>query len=97
MWNPPIVRTIATENKGIDDLSAAIKGYSGYRSEAEGASNDRKTAIARWRLTELLQEALLERLLASNGSRAEIDRLAEQIADKKIDPYSAVDRLLDKK
>jgi len=94
MWNPPIVRTIATENKGIDDLSAAIEGYSGYRSEASNASHDRKTAIARWRLTELLQEALLERLLASNGSREEIDRLAEQIADKKIDPYSAVDRLL---
>jgi LAO/AO transport system kinase len=94
MWNPPIVKTIATENKGIGDLATAIESYSGYRSEASGASQDRKTAIARWRLTELLQEALLERLLTKNGSRDEIDRLATLIAEKKIDPYSAVDELL---
>ncbi|HQU90982.1 MAG TPA: methylmalonyl Co-A mutase-associated GTPase MeaB [Pyrinomonadaceae bacterium] len=93
MWNPPIVKTIATENKGTDDLAAAIEGYSGYRSESS-ASNDRKTAIARWRLTELLQEALLERLLARNGTREAIDRLAGQIAAKKIDPYSAIEEIL---
>src|SRR5512145_1352691 len=27
MWNPPIVRTIATENKGIEDLATAITSY----------------------------------------------------------------------
>jgi len=94
MWNPPIVRTIATENKGIDDLARAIESYSGYRSGASEASQDRKTAIARWRLTELLREALLERLLTRNGSLDKIDRLARQIADKQIDPYTAVDELL---
>src|SRR6187549_1691386 len=50
MWNPPIVKTIATENKGIEDLAAAIESYSGYGSEAPEASQNRKAAIARWRL-----------------------------------------------
>lgn len=27
-WDPPIVKTIATENKGIEDLSVAIESYS---------------------------------------------------------------------
>lgn len=94
MWNPPIVKTIATENKGIEDLAAAIESYSGYRSEAAEGVLERKTSIARWRLTELLREALLERLLARNGARVEIDRLAEKIAEKKMDPYSAIDELL---
>lgn len=94
LWNPPIVRTIATENKGIEDLATAIESYSGYQSEAAEGVLERKTAIARWRLTELLRESLLERLLARNGSKDEIDRLAEQIAEKKMDPYSAVDELL---
>ncbi|MEQ1763920.1 MAG: methylmalonyl Co-A mutase-associated GTPase MeaB [Pyrinomonadaceae bacterium] len=94
MWNPPIVRTVATENKGIEDLATAIESYSGYQSEAAAGTLERRTSIARWRLTELLQEALLVRLLTRNGSREEIDRLARQIAEKQIDPYSAVDKLL---
>src|SRR5215211_3209958 len=31
-WNPPIVKTIATENKGIEDLSSAIESYRGFQS-----------------------------------------------------------------
>ena len=96
MWNPPIVRTIATENKGIEDLAAAIENYGAFRSETSDAGHTRKHAVARWRLIELLQEALLERLLTRNGTRDEIDRLAAQIADRQIDPYSAVDELLKK-
>src|SRR5688500_13512909 len=65
MWNPPIVRTIATESKGIEDLSAAISSYLGF--QRSGSKNkERRTAIARWRLTELLQERLLLDLLNKN-------------------------------
>lgn len=96
MWNPPIVRTIATENKGIEDLSAAIESYCGYQSEAADAARTRKTAIARWRLTELLQERLLQEVLGRNGTEKTLDELAVQVADKQLDPYSAVDRLLRK-
>jgi len=94
MWNPPIVRTIATENKGIEDLATAIESYCGYQAEAEDAARVRKTAIARWRLTELLQEKLLERILGRNGTESRLDELAARVADRKLDPYSAVDELL---
>src|SRR5690349_13472959 len=32
-WNPPIVKTIATENKGIEDLSTAIESYRAFLKE----------------------------------------------------------------
>src|SRR5205823_6449639 len=32
MWNPPIVKTIATESKGIEDLAAAITSYLEFQS-----------------------------------------------------------------
>src|SRR5205823_12933690 len=32
MWNPPIVKTIATESKGIEDLSTAIEAYLEFQS-----------------------------------------------------------------
>lgn len=96
MWNPPIVKTIATENKGIEDLAAAIESYRGYQNEAAEDAKVRKTAIARWRLTELLQERLLQQVLGRNGTEKTLDDLAEQVADKRLDPYSAVDQLLKK-
>ena len=93
MWNPPIVKTIATESRGIEDLSAAISSYFEFQSSSEHAV-DRRRAIARWRLTELLQERLLADLMSRNGTGARLDALAAEIAEKKIDPYSAVEKLI---
>jgi LAO/AO transport system kinase len=93
MWNPPIVKTIATENKGIEDLSAAIEAYVEYQRSGSGNS-ERRQAIARWRLTELLQERLLADLLSRNGTGEKLERLSADISEKKIDPYSAVEELL---
>jgi len=95
MWNPPIVKTIATESRGIDDLAAAIESYSSYQAEAD-LGRERKQAIARWRLLELLQERLLADLLNKNDTSEELERLATNVAEKKSDPYSAVERLLKK-
>lgn len=93
MWNPPIVKTIATESKGIEDLAAAINAY--YAFQASGVENrTRRQAIAKWRLLELLQERLLSDLLGRNGSGDKLNKLASEIADKKKDPYSAVEELL---
>lgn len=93
MWNPPIVPTVATENKGIEDLATAISAYYDFQSTSEG-STVRRQAIARWRLTELLQERLLSDLMDRNGTGQKLDDLAVKVADKSLDPYSAVDEML---
>jgi LAO/AO transport system kinase len=97
MWHPPIVPTVATESKGIEDLAAAIKTYVDYTATAEGgAIFDRRSAIARWRLLELLRERLLSDLLSSDGVEISLDRMASEIASKTIDPYTAVEQLIAK-
>jgi len=96
MWNPPIVPTIATETKGIDDLAAAIEEYVGFSSRAFGEGiSERKESIARWRLLELLRERLLSDLLKSDGVQGKLDKLAAASAKKQIDPYSAVEEILE--
>jgi len=95
MWNPPIVKTIATESKGIEDLSAAIQAYVEFQRSGSHNS-ERRQAIARWRLTELLQERLLTDLLNRNGTGEKLEKLSADVAEKKIDPYSAVEELLQK-
>lgn len=94
MWNPPIVRTIATENKGIEELAADIENYNGFVGTDAGSNLTRKRSIARWRLVELLRERLLSDLLNQNGTTVRLDSLADEIAEKKKDPYSAVDELI---
>ncbi|HEY8558929.1 MAG TPA: methylmalonyl Co-A mutase-associated GTPase MeaB [Pyrinomonadaceae bacterium] len=91
-WNPPIVKTIATENKGIEDLSKAIESY--YEFQKSGENLERRKAIARWRLLELLQERLLAEVLSRDGSEEKLEKLAREIAEKRSDPYSAIEEIL---
>jgi LAO/AO transport system kinase len=93
MWNPPIVKTIATETKGIEDLSTAIESYWDFQKQQD-SGRMRRQSIARWRLTELLQERLLSNLLKQNGTREKLERLSVEIAEKKNDPYSAVEEII---
>ena len=91
-WVPPIVLTTATENKGTEGLSEAIEAFYGFQRATENL--ERKKAIARWRLLELLQEKLLENLLRKNGTSEKVDKMAAEIAEKKNNPYAAVEEIL---
>jgi LAO/AO transport system kinase len=92
-WNPPIVRTIATENKGIEDLSKAIESYDEFQKTGE-KSLERRSQIAKWRLLELMREKLLSDLMNKNGTSDKLERLALEIAEKKTNPYAAVEEIL---
>ena len=92
-WQPPIVKTVAVENKGIDDLSRAIEECRQFQQNAP-ASVNRKQAVAKWRIIELLRERTVAEALARNGAASQLDELAIQVAMKRKDPYSAVDEIL---
>lgn len=94
-WHPPIVRTVATENKGIEDLSKAIEGYQEFQKTGENL--ERRQAIAKWRLLELLRERLLADVLSRNGTNEKIEELALAVAEKRNNPYSAIEEILESK
>lgn len=93
MWNPPIVRSVATESKGIEDLAVAIDSFLAFAEQSE-LTQLRKKSIARWRLTELLQERFLRDLLNRSGTNDLLDKLSESVAAKILDPYTATEKLL---
>ena len=93
LWQPPIVKTVATENKGIEELAGAIADYREYQQHTE-ASLDRRTSIARWRILELLREELLTRAMNRDGANIQLDALAAEVAEKRRDPYSAMEEIL---
>jgi LAO/AO transport system kinase len=92
-WQPPIVKTIATENKGIEELAKAILRYKEFQSQSESA-RDRRESIARWRILELLGEKLLSETLSGESASQKLDQFAAEVASKQRDPYSAVDELI---
>ena len=92
-WVPPIIKTVATENKGIEELAAAIEKYYEFQRKTEAAGT-RRTAIARWRILELLRERLLARTLNTDSASERLEILAAEVANKRRDPYSAVDELM---
>ena len=92
-WQPAIVKTVATENKGIDDLASAIEHNREFQRSRPELS-ERRRAIARWRILELLREQLVSEALNGNGAVAKLDRLANEVASKQRDPYSAVEELM---
>ena len=92
-WNPPIVKTIATQTKGIEELAAAIDSYRDFLKQAK-APDGRRRAIARWRILELLRERLVTQTLQGDSASEKLDRLAGEVASRQRDPYSAVEELM---
>jgi LAO/AO transport system kinase len=92
-WQPPIVKTVAIENRGIEDLASAIERCREFQKTAPSSAG-RRQSIARWRILELLRERLVAQTLNGDAASAKLDRLAAEVAGKKRDPYSAVDELI---
>jgi len=92
-WQPCIVRTVATENKGIEELAATIAKF---RAHFEASGERQKKHLQHWkkRLVELLQSRLLERALNGAGGEARLAELAGEVAERKKDPFTAVNEIL---
>ena len=94
-WTPPIVKTVATEGKGIPELAATIGSYEQFLQKQDLLLK-KKTANWRERLTEMLRESLLEKLLNERMKEGDLSRLAADIAEHRRDPYSLVEEIVRK-
>jgi LAO/AO transport system kinase len=92
-WHPPVIRTAATENKGIDELAQCVAKFSQH---FQSSGQRRKKHVEHWqnRLIELLESRLLERVLGGKAGEAKLRELAAAVADRKIDPFTAVSEIL---
>ena len=94
-WTPPIVKTVATEGKGVNDLAVAISNYEQFLQKQDLLLR-KKISNWRERLTEMLRESLLERLLSERMKEGDLSRLAADIAEHRRDPYSLVEEIVGK-
>jgi LAO/AO transport system kinase len=94
-WKPPVVRTVATENKGIAELCAEIDRF---RAHFEQAHERRSREITHWKewILQLLEARLLERVAGRHLGERELDRISALVADRKLDPYGAVNEIIER-
>ena len=92
-WTPPIVKTVASEGKGVAELAAALANYEEF---VQRQNLLLKKKISNWqeRLIEMLRDTLIDRLLTQRMQPGEIAQLAADIAEHRRDPYSVVEEIV---
>ncbi|MFG1923530.1 methylmalonyl Co-A mutase-associated GTPase MeaB [Cryptosporangium sp. NPDC048952] len=88
-WHPPIVKTVAARNEGVDDVLAAIDAHRAWLERTDGLHARRRARAAR-EIEAIAVATLRERIGAVSGSTD----LADQVATGKLDPFSAADQLI---
>jgi LAO/AO transport system kinase len=91
-WTPPIVKTVASEGVGTEELADAIAGYEAYLKKENLVF---KKNVENWqeRLVEMLRDAMLEKARAQMDGGS-LERYAAEIAEHKRDPYSLVEEIV---
>ncbi|MBI4455219.1 MAG: methylmalonyl Co-A mutase-associated GTPase MeaB [Acidobacteria bacterium] len=89
-WKPPLVKTIATENVGVDELAEAIEQF---RAHAKCAMQGRQLEKEEQKLMALLVRRLGEKI-EPLVSEERMRNYARQICERRRDPYSITEEIL---
>jgi LAO/AO transport system kinase len=91
-WIPPIVKTVAIEDKGIEELADSIDRS--YQHQADSHRLEKKRQAARAHLLNLLRERLVSKALATIFPRNSMDLAVDRIARRETDPYTIVEGIV---
>ncbi len=87
-WLPPIVRTVASRNEGIEELLAALEAHRAHLG-SEGRLERRRREQLRLRVETILKERVLAAARERGALVAEVDRAFAA----RTDPYRVADQL----
>lgn len=93
-WVPQVLLSSALEKTGLDEVWAQIQEYKKQCEKTGYWLENRKQQRLFW-FKNSLSQALEDRILSSPGAKQKLDVLLKQIEQAEIDPFSAVDVLLD--
>lgn len=91
-WLPPVIKTSAIENEGIDDLVEKIAQHRDFLAES-GTAEILKSRYIEIELHERLRLALMQRLTTTVPTDI-LQGIIRKIYARELDPQSAVEQLL---
>jgi LAO/AO transport system kinase len=92
-WLPPIVKTVASQARGMEDLDAALAKHHEYLV-GSGELTRRSRERVRIRVETHLKERFMERLVGGTLTREEYEGLLDDVLDKKSNPLGAASAML---
>jgi LAO/AO transport system kinase len=92
-WHPPVVRTVASENRGVDLLAATIDKFRAHFA-ARGEREFKHVEYWKKRLVEMLQSRVIDQLLRGSAGEDSLAKLAVEVAGRRMDPFTAVNQIL---
>jgi LAO/AO transport system kinase len=93
-WPPPVVKTSAQSHEGIDDLWDAIDSHRKHL-ESSGRLEERRRRRLLGEVEDMVAVRLRDRIDA-RLQEGDLEALADDLVSRRIDPYGAVDMLMEK-
>jgi LAO/AO transport system kinase len=93
-WTPPVVKTATVTGEGTDDLWEAIGSHRKHLESGGDLERRRRQRIVDE--VEAMAAARLRERAAAMLERGDLERLADDLAARTVDPYRAVDMLIER-
>jgi len=93
-WLAPICKTVASSDVGIAALIDAVDGHRAWLQES-GRLDERRRQRARTQVHQIALGEVRRRFTTFDDGQL-VDELAAAVAERKLDPYTAADRLLER-
>jgi LAO/AO transport system kinase len=90
---PAIVKTVATEDRGIGALMEAVEEFRA-QAESSGLLERKRRALLARQLEDVVQDRLMRRTRARVLTPEETARIVDRMAAREVDPFTAADEVL---
>lgn len=92
MWQCPILKTTAIEDKGVDELVRTIKDHHNFLLESGNLEKLRKKRILN-QIHELIEEKIKSHIIKNVIEGKEFNHLVEKVYLRKENPYHIVEKI----
>jgi LAO/AO transport system kinase len=90
---PPVVKTVATEGKGVDNLVDEIDKL--VKEKDKELRESRKKRLIPWMLRDIVSEKIYHSI-AQSIDESEFEKIIEKIHRREVDPYTVADEIIER-
>jgi len=92
-WTPPVLRTVAVTEEGIDDVVAALDRHFAYL-EQSGTLRARRRERMRERVMDVVEQKIRGRLWKDTGTMSWLELQLPSVEEGVVTPFGVADQLL---
>jgi LAO/AO transport system kinase len=94
-WHSPVLKTIASENSGIDEVIDEVEKHRKYITKKRGDINLRRTeAGAREELLDMIRNRLMGEVFSKFEKDSDFERAVKSVMSGEKDPYTVSDEII---